>query len=302
MKIQTLSVEVPTRGCINKCEFCVSRMHENTDIELFDKFLKRKNYFENPLDFTNDQYIIDMMRRLKYAQLNQVNTIILTGTGEALQNKVFISTFAKVLRIMDNPFPNIELQTSGVMLTDENLTYLRKVIGISTISLSVSNMFDDERNMEIIGVPEKLQFKLAELCTKIKEFGFNLRLSLNMTNDYEKVKPAQYFQDALKLGANQITFRKLYSSGGQSKQDIWVRENKMYDFQMDELKTYIVGNGEPLYVLPFGYMVMTVNGIGTVVDTDCMHTQNISEVLKYLILRSDNKLYTHWSDKGSLIF
>jgi hypothetical protein len=76
----------------------------------------------------------------------------------------------------------------------------------------------------------------------------------------------------------------------------------MYDYTMDEIKTYIVANGTPLYVLPFGYLVMTVNEIGTVVDTDCMHTQNVSEVLKYLILRSDNKLYTHWSDKGSLIF
>jgi hypothetical protein len=188
------------------------------------------------------------------------------------------------------------------MLTDENLKYLREEIGVSTISLSVSNMFDDQRNMEIIGVAEKLQFKLADVCTKVKEYGFNLRLSLNMTIDYEKVKPAQYFQTAIKLGVNQITFRKLYDSGGQTKQDQWVRENKMYDYTMDEIKTYIVANGTPLYVLPFGYLVMTVNEIGTVVDTDCMHTQNVSEVLKYLILRSDNKLYTHWSDKGSLIF
>jgi molybdenum cofactor biosynthesis enzyme MoaA len=300
MKIQTLSIEVPTKGCVNKCEFCVSRMHENVDNE-FSKF-NLKNLDPDGFLFLNDQYIIDLKRRLKYAQSNGVNGIVITGTGEPLQNKDFLSTFARVLKMMDNPFPSIELQTSGVMLTDENLKYLREEIGVSTISLSVSNMFDDQRNMEIIGVAEKLQFKLADVCTKVKEYGFNLRLSLNMTIDYEKVKPAQYFQTAIKLGVNQITFRKLYDSGGQTKQDQWVRENKMYDYTMDEIKTYIVANGTPLYVLPFGYLVMTVNEIGTVVDTDCMHTQNVSEVLKYLILRSDNKLYTHWSDKGSLIF
>jgi putative transposase len=150
MIIQTMSIVVPTKNrCVNDCKFCVSKTHTN-DYE--DRF-KDKESAEYLL------YKSDIRRRFDYAKLHKVDTINLTGTVEALQNVPFLLMMDMILKEMDNPFPRIELQTSGVMLTDTNLHILRQ-IGVSTISLSISDVFNDESNLDIIGVHLKLQFKL----------------------------------------------------------------------------------------------------------------------------------------------
>lgn len=287
MIVQTLSIVIPTRGCVNKCKFCVSKTHCDSYINKMD----------------DPYFISDLKRRLNYAVLQNIDTIILTGTGEALQNIPYLSTLDVILKNMNNPFPIIELQTSGVMLTDENLKFLRDM-GVSTISISVSNLFDDDRNMEIIGVHPTLQFKLMDICKKIIDLGFNIRLSLNMTNDYVKIYPIQYFDKAKELGATQITFRELYNSNNNTNEDKWVIKNKLRSDQMDFIKKFILENGRSLYKLPFGATVYSINGISTVVDSDCMNIKKDvnDEVLKYLILRENGKLYTHWDDEGSLRF
>ena len=99
MKIQSISIVVPTRGCINKCKMCVSRMHESPYCDEFDEIQYRK--------------------RIKFAANNGVNTMILTGTGEALQNRKFLKKLLQVLNKEGHPFPNVELQTTGVMLMDK---------------------------------------------------------------------------------------------------------------------------------------------------------------------------------------
>jgi sulfatase maturation enzyme AslB (radical SAM superfamily) len=297
MKIQTLSIEVPTNGCVNNCLFCVSRTHENNyssfhlgPVVEFEKNSKEEYFYKS------------MVKRLKYAKDNDVHTIILTGTGEPLQNQKFLEFFAGVLKTMDDPFPNIELQTTGVMLDDTILNYLKKEISVSTISLSVNNIFDDNRNLFLMGVNEKLKFNLKDLCLKIKDNNLNLRLSLNMTSDYDFKYPVDFFKRAKELNTDQITFRELYSSNNNTKQDKWIKENAAIPTVLSDIKQYITENGRPLYVLPFGYIVYSVDGIGTLVDSDCMNSKQVSENLKYLILRKNNKLYSHWDDPGSLIF
>ena len=72
MNIQSISIVVPTKGCVNDCKFCVSKMHDSP--------------YENHFD------IMQIRKRLKFAINNGVNTCILTGTGEVFQNKRFISS------------------------------------------------------------------------------------------------------------------------------------------------------------------------------------------------------------------
>lgn len=286
MKIQTLSIVVPTKRCINNCKFCVSKMHNNDYSDLHN----------------STYYIDDIKRRLNYAIINKVDTIILTGTGEALQNKSFLRKIDMILKSMNNPIPRIELQTTGVLLTDSNLEFLREM-GVSTISLSISDLFNDKQNLDIIGVPPHINFNLDELCKKIKDFGFNIRLSLNMSKVYDKVLTPRYFKRCHELKANQITFRKLYSSDNKTLEGKWVKDNSFNFMFFKHLKQYIKEYGRPLYKLPFGATVYSVNGIGTVVDDDCMATETeVSETVKYLILREDGKLYTDWANFGSLIF
>jgi len=296
MNIQTISIVVPTKGCVNDCKFCVSKMHDNPYCDTFDK--------------------VQITKRIKWAIMNNINTCILTGTGEALQNRKFLTNLVEIFNEMGQPFPNVELQTSGVML--ETFQYivdkhgakkadwfninLLKELGVNTISLSVSNVFDDVRNMEIIGVKENLQFKLDGLISFLKENGFNIRLSLNMTSDYENVNPHKLITKLVQLKPDQVTFRKLYSS---SKDDLaqtkWVNEHACSDVTLNSIKYYIEGSGECLYVLPFGGKVYSIEGMSTVMDDDCMSKNNVDS-LKYVILRENGKLYCRWDNEGSLIF
>jgi len=286
MKIQTLSIVVPTKKCINNCKMCVSKMHDN------DYVYSHKSPF----------YIEDLKRRINYAVINNVDTIILTGTGEALQNKTFLSLVDKVLKELGNPIPRIELQTSGVLLNDKNLEFLR-LMGVTTISLSIMDLFNDERNLDIMGAPPHVEFKLDNLCKSILSFGFNIRLSLNMSKIYDNVLIPKYFQRTKELGASQITFRKLYSSDETTKEGQWVKENSFNELSFKTLNQYIKDNGKSLYRLPFGAIVYSLDGISSIVDDDCMSTETeVSETLKYLILREDGKLYCKWDNNGSLIF
>ncbi len=294
MIIQTMSIVVPTKSrCVNDCKFCVSKTHTN-DYE--DRFQNKES----------SEYIFyksDLRRRFDYAKLHNVDTIILTGTGEALQNIPFLLMVDAILKEMDNPFPRIELQTSGVMLTDVNLNILR-LMGVSTISLSISDVFDDKSNLDIMGVHTKLQFNLSDICEKIKSFGFNLRLSLNMTSVYNHIKtPITFFNKFTELGANQITFREMYYSDNDTDEDKWIKDHLVVPSLLNTIKYYIQEHGKPQYILPFGAIVYSIHEMSTVVDEDCMDVKSkVDGILKYLILREDGKLYTSWDDKGSLIF
>ena len=289
-----MSIVVPTKNrCVNDCAFCVSKTHTN-------------DYEDRFKDKESEEYILyksDIRRRFDYAQLHNVDTIILTGTGEALQNIPFLLMIDDILKEMNNPFPRIELQTSGVMLTDDNLHILRQ-IGVSTISLSISDIFSDESNLSIMGVHPKLQFKLDEICKKIKDKGFNLRLSLNMTSVYNHIKtPRHFFVRFNELGANQVTFREMYYSNNNTKEDLWIKEHLVNPILMSDIKSYIKIKGKSQYVLPFGAIVYSIHKMSTVVDDDCMDDKGeVDNILKYLILRENGKLYTSWNDEGSLIF
>lgn len=305
MNIQSASIVVPTVSCLNSCKFCVSRMHENDYVNKFD--------------------IFQITKRIKWAIANNITSCILTGTGEALQNKSFLNKLLQIFIKMDHPFPNMELQTSGVLLNqwDEftiepfkgqgeysNLKLLKQ-LGINTISLSVSDPFNDDNNMDIIGVPEKLRFKLVEIINLLKENGFNIRLSLNMTKVFNNYTSNQILNRCKELKADQITFRKMYYADDNSEQSEWVKNNSCDKQIITDLNllitgaTYMKGHqpgiGTPLYRLPFGAMAYSVMGMSTVIDDNCMNKDE-KDKLKYVILREDGKLYTMWDDKGSLIF
>jgi len=68
---------------------------------------------------------IQIEKRIKYAVMNGVNTCILTGTGEALQNTNFLKVLSVLFKDLNYPFPNVELQTTGVLLDDDNIDYYK---------------------------------------------------------------------------------------------------------------------------------------------------------------------------------
>src|SRR5574344_486945 len=222
MEVQSLSICVPTHNqCVNKCEFCVSRTHTNPYDDRINKVIKTSkismpirisgtklnidNFIDESIENTIEYK--DYFNRLQYARDNGCNVVVLTGTGEPIQNPDFLDFFCKINNTLQTPFKSIELQTTGVMLTDDVLAHLRQ-IGITTISFSISNIFDCDRNLNLIGCAEKLKFNVFETIKLVKKYDFNLRLSLNLVNDYDNFTVSEVINRCKELGADQVTFRK----------------------------------------------------------------------------------------------
>lgn len=290
MIIQSLSIAVPA-GCPNKCQFCVAQMHEEIYVNQIEKNLRFR-----------DLYKRDYHDRLAFARDNGCNSLMFTGNGEALMNKRFMEEVADLNESLDKPFRNLELQTSGVTLDDETLRWLRNTVKVSTISLSLSSIWSDDVNQDYNQTPDKLKVNIEELCKEIKRYDFNLRLSLNMTDEYNGVWPGDIFKRAKELGADQITFRKLYLSGTDTPQDLWIKEHAVEEKFWALLNSFVRDTGRKLERLPFGAMRYSVDQMSVVIDDDCMSTEGGKDEIKYLVLRPNCKLYTQWDCKGSLLF
>ena len=103
------------------------------------------------------------------------------------------------------------------------------------------------------------------------------------------------------LGANQITFRELYTSvpeekicylkGEEKEVNEWINAHKASNDLIVKIRSYITKHGHELEVLPFGAVRYSVEGMSTVLDDDCM-SGKLKQDIKYLILRpncKDNK-------------
>ena len=289
MKIQSLSIAVPA-GCGNQCKFCVSHMHRDN----------YTNQIENNSRFF-DLYERDYIDRMAYARDNGCNCVLLTGDGEPLLNRNFLKHFSHWNQMLAKPFRQIELQTSGQTLDDEYLRFLRNTVRVSVISLSVSALDDDYNELYNQPKSQAYHVEIDKVCSDIKRYDFALRLSMNLTFYFDGLGVDKIFERAAALGANQLTFRVLYENGGDTDESRFVREYSCSKRKVGGIRDYIISNGRPLNRLPYGAVKYSVNGISCVIDGDCMSTE-VSEDLKYLILRPDCKLYSHWDDVGSLVF
>lgn len=289
MKIQSLSIVVPNKKCVNNCKFCVSRMRKDIYPNLMDK--SYPGYYTT----SKKEYI----KRLAFARDNGCNTVMLTGETEPQQNRSFLSLFSIMNNELNSPFRWIEMQTTGVILDEDYLNFLKEKVEISTISLSVSspNIYE---NAEMHQTPNSVIVDYYLLAKRIKNLGFNLRMSVNMTNTWEKCFTPSELLDLFHF-ADQVTFRKLYVSNNDTPQNEWIKANRADESYIDDIYDYILNNGKPLEVLEFGQTRYSVKGLSVVIDDDCMARESKSS-LKYLVLRPNCKLYTKWDDKASLLF
>lgn len=295
MKVQSLSVVVPNKKCINNCKFCVARMGN----EEYENFVTGRNLYY-------DLYEKDYMERLQYARDNNCNVLMLTGDSEPQQNWEFLKTFGTLNKSIQSPFKHIEMQTAGTLLNNKYLYFLRHHVGVKTISLSISS-FDNVINDKIVNFPNGYKVDIAKLCHLIKQYRFNLRISINLTYYFDNIPAKEIFNYCKNvLLADQIIFRELYKSNNNTDQDKWIEEFGGKKEKLREIVEYICENGDPLNKLEFGAIRYLVHDMSTVVDTNCMgkssNNDEIKEDLKFLILRPDGKLYTQWDSKGSVLF
>lgn len=290
MKIQSLSVVVPNRECANKCPFCVSRM-------------VKSDIYPNRMDINDPHYDISVneyLKRLKYVANLGCNTAVLTGTSEPQQNKQFLATFALLHRQLGSPFANIEMQTTGLFLNGNRdyVRFLRNFVGVNTVALSVNSLVDSENNRILGHGLKDRNVRLVELCGLLKEYDFNIRMCYNLSSEFD----GWGFKDdimyhAKECRADQITLRKLHSSDETTPQGKWIAGHRMQPAnKLDEI------NELPLLgFTEYGAPMRNYEGISVVYDDDCMGKKPTTEVMKYLILRPNCKLYSSWDTPASLV-
>lgn len=284
MNIQSLSIVVPTGHCWNNCFYCVSRMHcEDYGLKLSNGIL-------------TSSYI----NRIKYVRDNGCNIMMLTGTAEPQQNMPFIRNLLGINNKLDRPFYNIEIQTTGSGMKDEDIAELN-ALGVTTLALSISS-FDIEKNQAIIRMPEAKKNSYYDLIESAHNVGMNVRACLNLSDDFNRFEPGQYFKWAKGYGIEQLTFRKLYYLDMPfCDQRTWVANHQLEEIKFHRILEYIKQNGTPIARLPFGYIQYSLGGVSTLVDDNCMSKNEIDN-FKYMILRPNGHLYSRWDDKGSLVF
>lgn len=291
MQIQSLSVVVPNKGCVNKCPFCVSRM-VNSDT------------YPNLMDINHPHYDINVreyLKRLRYVADSGCQTIMLTGTSEPQQNKQFLATFALLHQQIGSPFTNIEMQTTGVMLDGDNdyLRFLRNFVGVNTVALSVSSLSDVE-NRRILGTHYGLE--IPRLCKSLKDYGFNIRICCNLTGRFDPDNDPWsnvlgYLEE--ECLADQVTFRKMYASDASTQQAQWIKENPF--MREDSLIGYLSLFPTSSATM-YGAGIHDINGMSVIYDEDCMGKNPETNVRKYLILRPNCHLYSQWDSPASLVF
>lgn len=295
MKIQSLSVVVPNKNCVNRCPFCVSRM-VNSDI------------YPNKMDLNDPHYDINVreyLKRMQYVANLGCNTVMLTGTSEPQQNKHFLATFALLHQQLGSPFTNIEMQTTGLFLTNNRnyLRFLRNFVGVNTVAISI-NSFDDNENNKILGHNLKdVGVYLKRFCDNLIDYDFNIRLCCNLNRSFNNLDTAVKFYDFLRyckdeLHANQITFRKLYVSDDTTPQGEWIKNNM---FTQYELLTSCMHAFPVIGTTPYGINIRNCHDMSVICDNDCMGKSPTTDVLKYLILRPNCKLYSSWDSPASLV-
>lgn len=288
MNIQSLSIMVPCGGhCMNNCKFCVSRMRD--DEAIFGKEIISK-------DNIPQSYI----ERIKYVRDAGCDNIIITGTTEPQQNMPFIDKLLFINWQLPKPFYNIAIQTTGANMVERDIENL-SAWGISTLALSVAS-FNMERNWDIIQTPEAARkLSIEQLIGIAKANNMNVRVCLNLTDEFNPYSPKYIFQWANERNVDQLTFRKIYRSGMNTEQDKWIIQHSYSNESYTKIIKFIKEMGTPIRILPFGATLYDCMDIGVVVDEDCMGKKNLNK-MRYAILRPNNHLYSSWDLKGSLIY
>ncbi|TFG27936.1 radical SAM protein, partial [Candidatus Thorarchaeota archaeon] len=233
--IGSLQIAVPA-GCMNDCSFCIYKQH----LTKFNAIWK--NDFE--------RWAGEIEKRIRYAT-DQVRVVIITSQGEPTLNMPYIRDTLTILSKVATSLAQIEIQTSGVGLTEDMLDQLYQ-IEVRVVSLSIPAL-RKEKILEVMKVTESYSYDPISLVRLIRSKGFILGLSIAMTNWFDDYS----LDDILTLFLtewipNQVSFKRLYGAD-----DI---ASKRYD---DVLATFTSRRDfKKLELLPFGVWKYDVRGIG----------------------------------------
>ena len=259
---------------MNDCGFCVYRQHATK--------------FKTEWKSDHERWRKEVEKRLMYAG-DRVEAVMITSHGEPTLNMTYIQDILNILRMITPWLSHVELQTSGVGLTEEKLDLLYE-LGVRVISLSVPAL-DLEKIVEIMRVPEKYDYNPISLSELIRSKGFTLRLSIAMTDWFDEYSFDDIITQLKSIwNPDQISFKKIIGAHDMA--------SRRYDELAEEFRTRGYAR---LELLPLGVWKYDAHGMGIVWNDDCMVSED-QEKPRYLILQPDGRLYTRWDTKASVIF
>lgn len=286
-KSLTVIVPPPEVGalCDNNCGYC--SMRNSNRITVFDR--------------ANDDYRKDYVNKLNYAREEGCNNLILTGnTTDPLQNKEWLVSFGSFLSQMDKPFRKIEFRTMGSGLDLQFFQFLKE-LGVTTLTLVCYDIFDDDNNWSYVGCGEDKKINIANVIAMGRQTSIDVRLEVNLTEDYNNRTHAEVLSKCATLGATQVTFKGLYyDSAIEDANNEWLREHGVLKTWYDTLIDYIEMNGVVLHTLETGLTQYDCNGISIVLKS--LETDRATDYREeFAILREDIYLYTKWNTLASKI-
>ena len=290
MKAQSMSVNL-VGPCNAQCPFCISKVTWKTGIQ------------------HNDLLLQNAHKALKYAQYHNIDTVLITGSGEPTMPKTYPDLRYLLIDVRNIGIPKVELQTNGVRLIDEELLKDLANLGLNTVAISIASP-DAKESANIM----KIDFNYWELIEKLKKYGFLVRISLNMIKDNLKnvdISLAEWAKELKKRGVHQLALRELglpnIDNIQQDKQLVknicdWIQEHKLKERDVNFTLLYdeIEQPDRLLRRLPFGINIYDYHGLSTCITTCMTDTVNPDEI-RSLILQPDGHVYHSWNFEGSIL-
>ena len=299
MSVQSVSICCPGKKCINNCMTCTVPQHANPYRDLYNG---------SPMEVY--RYWKSVENLLEQAREEGVGTLMITGSNEPQQDKRWLQTLSIVLRNLKNPFRKVEIQSTGALIDYEYLQFMKEALGLTTFAISVFNIINAEINTKIERSADKL-LSVKMLCENCRKLDINIRICLNVTDHFVdddihpaselsiKEQVAKAFDRCKELGANQVTFRKMWAANDTCPQGKWIKENCTHsDEIIEEVKRVVKNDGIYLNTLEYGAKRYDYRGMSLVIDEDSM-SQNKDTGIKYYIIRPDGHMYSSWNLEGS---
>ena len=287
-KILTLSI-VLGDTCNADCKFCISKLTFNSSIK------KCKHWWSK------------LRKACRVAQIGGADTVIITSKREPTMADT--NELLEVIKICDEYFPIIELQTNGIKLSSWQFVDLLGSSGLTTICISCASTYEQKINQSIMSENYPDLKETVSLC---KSKGFLTRACVIMTQGVfgvgdNKDALSKQIDGAKNNGFDQVTLRIMGAPDVSLTQEIkkadkvvkWIQGNKLSTLAMHHIKTQL--DKYPLLRrFPWGSEVRSVNGT-SVCLADCL-SEEIGNDHRYVIYFPDGHLRYRWEVPEALIF
>ena len=288
MKINIFTVIVGNAVCNAECPYCVSRMTPNCGVGT------------KPIEPNFRNFEIACC----FAKNSNVSTVLLTGKGEPTLFSNLVSQYVR--RIHEHGFPFIELQTNGILLSENKSNFLSKVEkwyldGLTTVSISIVH-YDEKRNAEIFRPGKPYYFWHLVDC--LHQIGLSVRITCTLVKGYiDNVDDISRLANVCQLkDVEQLTVREV--SRPDNKQDIkttnYVDEHNTVGL-CNQMQTVLQKHFAKLLLkLPHGGLVYDWNG-QNICLANCLTDSTDQNDIRQLIFFPDGHLRYDWRYPGAII-